>query len=178
MTTPSGSLSLAQEHLRVMLADCATFRALCGAGNRAGALAHLHHEGLPAPANGTEHTAAEHADLRPWGIVFMADQRGFSRRLVSTETFRSAGRLRLRLARTCPDVTGADEPTSDAMLEWKNIIGGIIGELCELATAGDIEHLAFDEIGVDFGPFAAAPELAATQGLWQGVELSVAWGGE
>jgi hypothetical protein len=57
-------------------------------------------------------------------------------------------------------------------------VGGIIADLCDLAAAGDAEHLAIDEIGVDYGPFVSAPELAATQGLWQGVELSVSWGGD
>jgi len=183
---PAGSVSLAQENFRVTIADCATFRTLVGASDRAGALAHLYHEGLPEPEDGTEHTKEEHESLRPWGIVFTAENNGFRRRMVSTGGFRSSGRLRLRLCRTCPATIEEDdeeipatdvEPTSDDAFEWKNIVGQIIAELCQFAVAGDPEHLIFEEIQLDFGPFASAPELAPTQGVWQGAELSVNWGG-
>lgn len=174
---PAGSISLAQENFRVTIADTATFRQLVEAADRAAALEHLYHDGLPEPANGTEYTKEEIQDYRPWGIVFTDDHRGFRRRKVSTGGFRSSGRLRLRLCRECPNPT-ADGPNSEAVLEWKNIVGQIIAELCSLAVAGDSEHLAFDEIALDYGPFASAPELAAAQGVWQGAELSVAWGGE
>jgi len=175
--TPSGSMSLAQEHFRVTIADCATFRSLVNAADRPAALAHLYHEGLPPPSNGSEHTAEEHDELRPWGIVFTDEHRGFQRRVVSTGGFRSSGRLRLRLCRSCDDLTDL-EPTSDAMLEWKNIVGQIIAELCAHSIAGDPDHLVFDEIAVEYGPFASHPELAPTQGIFQGVELSVSWGGQ
>jgi len=175
--TPAGSLSLAQEHLRVMLADSTTFRQLVEASDRTSALVHLYHEGLPAPADGTEHTPEEHEALRPWGIVYTEDRNGFRRRAVSTGGFRSGGRLKLRLCRTCPELIG-DEPTSEANLQWKNIIGGIIADLCNMAIEGDPDHLVFEEISLDFGPFCSAPELAVTQGVWQGAELGVAWGGQ
>jgi hypothetical protein len=176
VTTAAGSISLAQESLRTMLADCPAFRALCGAADRGAALAHIYHEGLPPPANGSEHTAAEHAALRPWAIVYTDGRRGFQRRKESTGGFRSAGKLRLRLARSC-DAADA-EPTADSMLAWKNIVGQILAELCGAAIVAAAEHLAFDEIAVEDGPFAAAPTLAETQGMWQGVELAIAWGGE
>jgi hypothetical protein len=187
MIAPAGSISLAQERFRVTIADCASFRLLVGASDRSSAFAHLYHEGLPEPANGTEYTRTEFEALRPWGIVFTSEQSGFRRRTISTGGFRSAGRLKLRLCRTCPatidgngqEVPAVDvEPSSDAAFEWKNILGQIIAELCEFSVAGDTEHLVFEEISLDFGPFASAPELAATQGVWQGAELSVQWGGQ
>lgn len=174
--TPAGSISLAQENFRVTIADCPTFRMLVGAEDREETLEHLYHEGLPAPTDGTEHTKEEHEALRPWGIVYTAEHKGFSRRKESTGAFRSSGRLRLRLARSCEAVND-DLPSSEAMLEWKNIVGQIVGELAGFAIAAGPEHLCFDEISLDFGPFASSPELEPTQGVWQGAELSVAWGG-
>jgi len=171
------SLSLAQEGLRVMLSDCATFRLLCEADNREEALARLHHEGLPAPAGGSEHTITELETYRPYGVIYTDERNGFKRTRVSTGAFASSGRLKLRLYRSCPDAY-EDEPTSDANLDWKNIIGAIIAELCALAIAGGPEHLAFDDIAVDFGPYWSGPELAPTQGVWQAVELGIGWGGQ
>jgi hypothetical protein len=173
---PEGSISLAQENLRVTLADSATFRALVGATTRSAAAARIHHEGLPDPGDGTEHTLAELEALRPLAIVFTSESQGFRRRKLSTNAFRSSGRLRLRLCRSC-NAAGDAGPTTDATKEWKNIVGKVIDELCELSLSGNSDYLAFDEVAVEWGPFAAAPELAATQGMWQGVELSFGWGG-
>jgi len=174
---PVASLSLAQEGLRIALADCATFRQLCQASDRAGALPHLHHEGLPAPAESSEHTKTELETYRPYGVIYTDERNGFKRRRVSTGAFASSGRLKLRLYRTCPEAY-EDEPTSDANLDWKNIVGAIIAELCSLAIAGGPEHLALDDIAVDFGPYWSGPELAPTQGVWQAVELGISWGGQ
>jgi len=174
---PVASLSLAQEGLRVMLGDCATFRGLCGADDREEALSHLHHEGLPAPAEGSEHSKQELEAYRPYGVIYTDERNGFKRRRASTGSFASSGRLKLRLYRSCPEAY-EDEPTSDANLDWKNLIGQIVAELCALAIAGGPEHLAFDDIAVDFGPYWSGPELAVTQGVWQAVELGIGWGGQ
>jgi len=174
---PLGSLSLAQEYLRRSLADCATFRTLCEAENQAEALARIHHEGLPEPANKVEYTHAELTGHRPHAIVYTDDYDGFQRLTESGGNFAASGRLKLRLCRTCPATVG-DEPTSEANLDWKNIVGRIIGELCDLAAAGANEHLAFIRIALDYGPFWNGTDLIATQGSWQGAEIGVDWTGQ
>jgi hypothetical protein len=174
MTTPAGSLSLAQDHLRTMLADAAAFRTWCSAADQAAALAKIFHEGLPKPANGETHTRAELENYRPYAVIFTDDQNGFSRNLDAEGSFEASGRLKLRLYQTADDDAG-DEPTSDANLRFKNAVGAILDDLCAaVATAG---YLAFERIRVDAGPYWAHPKLVPDQGVWQGVEIGIDWRG-
>jgi hypothetical protein len=174
---PAGSLSLAQEALRVTVADCPTFRTLAGASDRTSALAKLYHEGLPEPKNGTAFTREELTAYRPYGILYTDDRNGFKRQRGSASSFVSGGRLKLRLYRTCPALVD-DEPTSDANLEWKNILGTLMSEMCDLAVSESPDYLAFEVISLDYGPYWSRPELVPTQGCWQGAEIGIGWSGQ
>jgi hypothetical protein len=177
MTTPAGCLSLAQENLRVTLADAAAFRTWCGAADRAAALLRIYHEGLPAPQTGDTFTREELQQYRPYAVVFTQEQAGLTKTLDSIGThyqFAAQGRLKVRLYQNCP-AGFRDQPTSDANLEWKNTVGAIIDDLCELA--GQPGYLSFDEIRIDAGPYWSHPQLVPAEGIWQGVELGMAWRG-
>lgn len=173
---PLGGISLAQEHLRTMLAACASFRALCEVSTPSAALAKIHPEGLPEPANKVAYTVEELVGYRPHAIVYTDERGGFEKTAESFGNFDAAGRLKLRLERNCP-ATLDDEPTSEANLEWKNIVGQIIDELCTLSAAAASGHLAFRRIAVDYGPFWNAPQTVEDEGSWQGVELGIDWQG-
>jgi hypothetical protein len=175
----AGSLSLAQEYLRATLADCPTFQSLTSAADATAALLRIHHEGLPAPKDGCEHTKEEMIALRPCAVVYTEERNGFSKTVDSCEGSTAAGRLKLRLYRSCESVsTVVDSPTSEENLAWKNICGQIIDELCQRAAAGKPGHLAFRKITIDYGPYWNGRELAETQGYWQGMELGIDWQGE
>jgi len=177
MTTPAGCLSLAEENLRLTLADATAFRTWCGAADQAAALARIYREGLPAPQHGDNYTAEELSLYRPYAVVFTLEQAGLTKTLDSISAhyeFAAQGRLKLRLYQNCPGGFN-DQPTSDANIQWKNSIGQIIDGLCDLA--GQAGYLACSEIRVDAGPYWAHPKKVPVEGLWQGVELGIAWRG-
>jgi|GEM_PF-1789324 len=177
MTEPAGCISLAQHYLRQMLANCAAVRTWLGVDDEEGALARIHHEGLPKPAdNAVEHTRAELIAYRPYAVVFTAESGGLTLNHDAGGAafeFAESGRLTVRLYQNCPDEYG-DEPSSDANLQFKNSVGLIMDGLAALSgTAG---YLAFDRLGLADGPYWGHPDLVPGQGVWQGAELSIEWG--
>jgi hypothetical protein len=180
--TPAGSISLAQELLRVTLSNCPNWQALCGAPDgpvdQPTALGRIYHEGLPKPSGGGPvHTRDELIALRPYAVVFLPDARGFSRAQDAaggTFEFLASGSMRLRLYRNCPESYNS-EPSGDANLDWKNVIGQILDDLCGLA--GQEGYLCFDAIRVVAGPYWGAPQDVPTLGVWQGVDLELDWKG-
>ncbi|MFZ5785121.1 MAG: hypothetical protein ACOY3Y_01655 [Acidobacteriota bacterium] len=177
MLAPEGSLSLAQEHLRVMLADAPVFRAWCAAADQAEALAHVYHEGLPAPPDGVEYSRDELESLRPYAVVFTAERAGFELLLSGigeTWDYNASGRLILRLRENCPEGFG-DEPTSEAGLRWKNTLGGIMQDLAELS--GGEGYLHVQRVRLEDGPYWPHPNLIPSEGLWLGADLSIEWRG-
>lgn len=174
MTAPAGTLSLAKSHLRAMLAACTAFQTWTGAADAAAALERIHYEGLPAPS-GEERTLDEWESLRPYAVIWMAEQGGFRRDLDSwsdTGEFNASGRLMLRFEQACPDGHN-EEPSSDANLQFSNSVGQIIDGLC--ALVGGAGYLAFTAIGVEFGPYWPHPNDVPTRGLYQSVECFVDW---
>lgn len=75
-STASGPVSLAQERARLTLADSTTFRTLVGAAGQAAALTCIYHDGLPPPANGSDHSLAELQGYRPFAIVWTHPDNG------------------------------------------------------------------------------------------------------
>ncbi len=176
VTEPAGALSLPEEYLRAMLADSAAFRTLCGAADAAGALDHIYRDGLPPPADGREFTPAELSALRPHAIIFLADSDGLTLDRDSAEGFLASGRAMIALERDCPSSLG-DEPTSDANRQWKNIIGQIMYDLCDLTAEAKPGYLQLTRIRLHLGPFWPEKKDAIAQGLWQGAVLEVRWSG-
>ncbi len=179
---PSGSISLAQENLRQTLSNVSAWQALCGAPDdpldQAAALAKIYHEGLPKPADDKPvHSREELIALRPYAVVFLPEGSGFRRiqdAISDSFEFQSMGAMRLRLYRNCPESFDS-EPSGEANLDWKNVIGNIIDGLC--ALAGQADYLAFDQIGIVAGPYWGHPQDVPTLGVWQGVELELTWRG-
>ncbi len=169
---PAGILSLTQENLRIALAACATFRTLCGAADQAEALAKIHHDGLPDPANGAaEHTISELEALRPYAIVYTAEEQGLQTRALATGgSFNATTNLCLQLVRSVTAEVG-DAPDSDANMQWLNTVGKIIDELWALNA--DAGYLQFADITLARGPTWASREEIPAKGLTQIAELTV-----
>ncbi len=146
--------------------------------DQAAALASIYHEGLPKPADGSTHTKAELEALRPYAIIWTDPDGGYATQSDSAPSsaggFVSAGSLLVEIERNSTD--GAeDEPTSAANLDWRNAVGKIIDDLCDLS--GTESYMILESITLDHGPYWNDRASAETHGIYQGVRLAVRWGG-
>jgi len=177
MTEPAGCISLAQEALRKTLGDSATFRTwVGGAADRAAAMEHIFHEGLPEPDG--EADAFEQQELvaqRPFVIVWTAETEGLVKDVEAGGDrfyFGDGGKLLMRLEQNAAD----NQPASTANLQFKNTIGQIMDELAAMAgLSGNGDYLAFKRIALAEGPFWTPPGAVEAQGLWQAAVLRVEW---
>lgn len=172
MTAPTGSISLAQEHLRQMLAATTAWQAECNAADAADAAKWIYHHGLPEPANGETHTKEELQSYRPYAIIYTAPRAGFRKKKDAGGThsyFNVSGQLVLRINREAPEA-GGDGPSSDANTTFLNLVGKVMDEMENLAgTAG---YLAIETMDLD--AYGWAPEeVIETQGLWQEADLLI-----
>jgi hypothetical protein len=174
-TAAAGSMSLAQENLRTILAACATFRTLVGAADAAAALPRIHHEFLTAPAADT-YTADEMAGLRPYAIVSTDPACGFERVSHALGSFSSRGRLILILARSVP-VAAQGQPAigqAEADLLWRNTVGQIMDELATLSS-GTAGYLSIEGIRVAMGPGRYTDQRDPAVGEEMGAVLLITW---
>ncbi len=171
MTSPAGCLSLAQEYLRATLAASSNWQAAVGAQDADGALGRIYHEGLPAPSDRKAYTLQELMGLRPYAVVWTAEESGFTRSYESSDSFDDSGQLRIRIERNSPDNLN-DEPTSDANVQFRNLIGQIIDDLCDLR--GGAGYLAFLTITLQEW-HRSDPVDAETWGVTQGALILVEW---
>jgi hypothetical protein len=177
MTTPSGSISLAQQHLKLQLADCAAFRTWCKTGNQAEALSHIYLEGLPKPPAGQKTYMKEQLEsLRPYALVNTKASGGFSLSFGSFGShaeYDASGKLEVTLFQNCPENLGND-PTSDANQQFSNFCGELIDQLATLS--GQAGYLCFERLTFD-GPYWTHPLLLPTEDLYQWCEIGVDWKG-
>jgi len=175
MTAAAGTLSLAEQHLRASLAASTSWQAECCVSTAALALQRVYRDGLPPPADGETHTLQELQGYRPYALIYTAEREGFRREMEAVSShseFNARGSIMLSIFRESPDAAG-DEPTADANQTFRNLIGKIIDEMCDLAgTAG---YLAIESIRLVEGPYWPAPELIPVQGLWQAADLRIDW---
>jgi len=174
MTAAAGCLAKAQDFLRATLAGSAMFKTWVDADDVDGALASIYMEGLPAPAAGAAvHTLLELQTYRPFAVVWTQENAGFQRTRKAVGTWRESGRLCLRLVQDTPAAVLANKPEADLL--FKNTIGQIIDQMCDLA--GGAGYLDIDTIAVDDGPYRTHPDAAADEGDAQGIDLGITYGG-
>ena len=171
MTAPAGSMNLTVKYFRDMLAAATAFQTWTGEPDAAAALERIHYEGLPAPVDWVRHTKRELEDYRPFALVYIADQAGFSRSVTSTTTFNEQGTVILHLEQTAPENLG-DDPSSDANVQWSNTIGGIIDGLCTLRAARAAGHSMFNRIRLMSRGWASKDQAIA-QGMFQRAILAI-----
>ena len=174
MTTPVGCISLAENHLKTMLADSTEFRTWVEAIDQASALDDIYIEALPAPADKRVHTLVELTALRPYAIIWTDPEDGFSMSHVATSStfdFSEAGVLMMRFI---DDVLPSIETDpAEIALRFKNHIGLILDDFKSLAGLGT--YLAIDRVGIDLGPYRSDEDDQGTQGDYVGVDLRVEW---
>lgn len=177
MTAPLGSMSLAQEYLRITLADCAAFRALVGATGgtaQAQALARIYHDALPPPRVGPGHTLAELELYRPCALLWQHQSGGFGRKVVAVGSSVDHGVLMMRIA---ADVDKEiSENHQEVYIRFQNAISQIIDDLVVLA--GQAGYLAITQIDVEAGPYRTHPDEYDTTGDCQFCDLRITWGVE
>lgn len=175
---PAGVLSLAQKVLRDTLADCTNYRGLTTpAMDQAAALASIHYEGLPPPANGHSYTRAEIEGYRPFAVICEDEDNsllGVADSISSHTHFKHTGNLLVTIERNCP-AGQADTPSSEATLQWRNIAGLIFEDLEQ--KAGVAGYLNIMAIRVEWNPSWSTRKLAESDGLFQGVQLGISWEG-
>lgn len=174
MISPQGCLSLAQQHLKVMLADSTAFRSWVGAADQDQALSRIYLEALPL-GDRQSYDLEELRALRPHAIVWTEPQNGFALRRVSVDDgygFHESGVIRVWLEQ---DVGSAMTGLPGSVdLSFKNSVGLILDDLA--ALAGGAGYLDVTEISVLNGPMRSHPDDYDTIGDLIGIELSVSWG--
>lgn len=182
MRFESGVLSLVKEQLRASLADSPACRALLGVHSSTAAKARIHLREIPKPA-ADAYTLAELEILRPYALIFHGYTDGESETRVAdgvgTGTqWQALGKLTLRLSRAVPkDLTEAVNREWDE--EWENAVDAVMDDLLELSgdVAGGEEYLAIAAMKILQGPGRHHPDNDSAQGVEQGVDIEITWGG-
>jgi len=173
-----GILSLVKDQLRASLADSPACQAVLGVRSSTAAKARIYLRNLPKPS-GDAYTVAELEVLRPSALIFTGYTGGESEtRLadaVGTSTeYRSIGKLCLRIARPVPEGLSDD----DADAQWDDAVDAILDDLWALSgSAGSEEYLAIAAMKILEGPGRHHPDYDSAQGVEQGVDIEITWGG-
>jgi len=174
----SGTLSLVLGQARLSLADSATFRALCGVADRAGALGHCYLRNLPEPADGADTYSREELEwLRPYALFFLPDREALTLTPAAVGAHReynARGKLTVRISRAVPEDKTRDEADTD----WDDIVWGIIEEVTERSGDGSDSYLCFESLSIVGGPGRHHASYDPAQGEEQGVDLEIVWGGQ
>lgn len=171
MTAPAGSMNLAVKYCRDMLSACSEFQTWTDSVDATAALERIYYEGLPMPANLRRHTKAELEHLRPFAIVYTADEDGFTRELLATDAFSEHGTIILHLEQNAPSDLG-DDPSSDANIQWSNTIGNVVDDLCDLRVTAAAGHVLLLRIRLVERYWANANEIHDL-GLFQRATLAI-----
>jgi hypothetical protein len=178
MTAAAGTVSLAQDYLATMLADCPTWRTWVGADDRPKALGHIYIEELPPPPNrGAEYAGNQLVALRPFALISTDETDGLERARVGVNddggySFDERGRLRILIEDNVAEADADDAAAADRT--FKNALGQVLDELCGLA--GKAGYVALTRVRLAFGPVRAAEELVAEQGDHIWAVLALEWG--
>lgn len=140
MVTATGSISLAEENARSLLANLAAFRTWCGKATAELAKAVIFTDAAPA------------AQAYPYAEIYAdPDGPGFEMSLAGSEAWDQRGELRVLLLQTVPVAYATS--VLDAERAFKNSLGAIVDEIAELSGSGDAcEPLTVTRLRV-FGPW-------------------------
>lgn len=182
LTAAEGSISLAQEYLRTMLADSTSLRTWMGVGSQAAALARIYHEGLSPPPAAEAYTPAELASFRPFVLLWTDENAGgFQRRVAAYGTadqFEEGGVIHVLLEQAAPAAPTASD-LAECDRRWRNTIGKIIDDLsgntAQAGLSGVAGYLSIRHLTV-LGPWRTPPDYIPTMGDAQQYEMVVTWG--
>ncbi|MEK6799385.1 MAG: hypothetical protein AABZ12_10500 [Planctomycetota bacterium] len=173
-TAAESAISLAEEALRLSLADSPAFRTWCGAANQAEALAKIHHEALPAPANADAYTKSEIQGLRPYAIVWTDPEDGHRRERIAQGVHKDGGTLHLRLVQ---NYAAGDAP-GEASRKLENDAGKILDDLeTNSTTSGVTSAYLVIERMAPAGPYRCGDDEEVVEGDFLWMDVRVEWGG-
>jgi hypothetical protein len=166
LAAAEGGITLAEEHLRLTVADCARFRTWAlNAPDQAAALARIYIDGLPLPPEGQDaYTLEQMQALRPFAIVTTANQAGYSKGRIATATYAEVGKLAVAFEENVPANLARDIAAVER--SFKNTLGTILDQMLGLAyTAPDADrqYLAIDLITFH-GPLRCTQDVAVAEG--------------
>ena len=173
MTSPAGSISLAQELLRDTLAASATFRTWTGTISAAAAEARIYHDDLPVPADKAEYTLAELVAYRPMAIIQTDEDGGYvveQDSVGSSFDFDEHGKLWLCLEQAVSVALATQN--AELLLQFRNTFGQILDDI--RALAGTPGYLAIRRARV-FGPYRMHPDKSTRQGDAVWVWIHIEW---
>lgn len=171
--TAEGGITLAEDYLRAMLANCPRWQTMCRCpGNETPAADRTYRDMLPPPANDqAEHSRDELVGYRPFALVWTDENAGYRKARVGTDCYAESGVLNIQIEVNV-DEADANDPGKFAGL-FKNDLGTLIDELCERAYQPG--YIAFDEIHLR-GPWRVQLEETPQQGDHLFASLSMSWG--
>lgn len=167
MTAPSASgyLSAVYSNCATLLANCATWKTLCGASDATEALAYIHIGEMPA----------EDAE-RPWASVFAGDDLRVSRIGAGlANEYQWGGNLHLLIelepSADCYGSGAAGENLAE--LEAHNRIGALVSEMAALSGSGT--YLDVAEFSYEQPPLRSDESQGEATRYYQTV-LNIQWG--
>jgi len=173
----SGYISAARDRFKTTLADCASFRTLVSAANRAEALVHIYDSALPVATAGYgyENSRAEMEALRPYARIWIAPSQGYSIKAIATSgslrSWRDKGEVWCELEY---DIAAGDTADDSAVqCDGEDLFGSIIQDL--LLLIGGADYLNITEIELVGGPDRVLMNEREGYGDAQGGLLRIAW---
>ncbi len=174
-TAASGCITLAEERVRDMLANCTAFRTWTGTTTVADAKLRIYYDAVPLPDyRDDESPLAYNVGLRPFAVVWTAMENGF--RL--NELIGGSGTVKVRFEQNTPSTSQFDWQEADRL--FKNSLGAIIHsgdnsnpglwELSEQRLYAQITSISLDAL------YRTSEDEYGTLGDAQAAELSIEWG--
>ncbi|MCG8407560.1 MAG: hypothetical protein MI923_20375 [Phycisphaerales bacterium] len=173
MTELVGGISLAQERLRQMVANCPTFQTWTGAETVEQALSRVYHLDLPEPENGVAYNLQQLKKLRPFAVVATDPDAGYTETLAGRSTWVDGGELFVGFEQDVPNEIETDLP--EIFIRFTNTMGSIIDDLKKLIQDNvdfrlDIRKITF------WGPDESKKKERAKKGHYVTGTFVIEWG--
>jgi len=171
LTSPTNCWTNAEDRFATAVANSAAFQTLVGAANATAAAAQVFFDELDDPLDGESFKGRELQDIGSYAQVYCPEyrkQRGGSSRLDPY------GACVLYVSRMITDMQSESELTAELWRTGKNSFGDIADQVVSyLEAQGGPYVMAWE---VSDGPGFNSRDKWATQGAWQGVEITFTWG--
>lgn len=169
VTAGTGSITLVEDAARDTLAASAEFQSMVGAADATEAKDSIYFDSQPEPA-AEAYTKAERESISSHALIWTdPEEDGFVLRSEAVgdsgyEFTDQSGSIKIQLCQAYPD-----EDRDEADRLWKNRVGTIVDEMCDLAGTGG--YFAFHEV-IGEGPFRTDEDDRATDGDWHFYDLT------
>lgn len=138
----TSSMGKALENAKTLLANCGTFQDLLEVSTANDALPKIYLHAAPEPTDNEAYTRAEIVTLRPYAVVYTAENNGYRRVRVATTTYADAGTIMVEIFSDAATGTPSAE-----MVTWEDLVGDIVDEMKTLAETDG--YLLAEDIRVE-----------------------------